>query len=349
MRDIDNEITQALSENGEFDPEKADAVRAASVAHYDRAQKKAERHTLASLLLCVVFMAVGAVTMVYAGSTKAIIASALLVLIMFESTILMKLWYWIVQNMLRVLRDVRLLRIDLAGIPGAEGAATAAPTTLETVRINRSRLGKWERVLWYIPILLISMFAGVFVANRIATGVERGTMTSERIIRLEADGHGHMTTRYNLQNTTSRPITERTIYSGGSIDTPKIILPEDSSITDGEGRQLLIRVLPAGPNHKYVIGLARAVEPGERFLLNSESGAEAVREDDVWTFHMSQDWGYGVDHFRDVVVLPPGAKFLSADPEPAQMSQTEEGTVLYWEAERTHGARWEYTVTYRGP
>jgi len=349
MRDIDKEITEALSENGDFNGEKADAVRAASVAHYDRAQRKAERYTLVSLLVCLVFMAAGGVMMVYAGSTKAIIASALLVLIMFESTILMKLWYWIVQNMLRVLRDIRLLRIDLAGIPGAEGAAKAAATTIEEVRVNRSRLAKWERALWYIPILLISTSGGVFVANRIAAEGERGTMTSERIVRLESDGHGKMTTRYDLQNTTSRPITERIIYSGGSIDTPKIILPEESPIKDGEGRRLLVRVLPAGPNHKSVIGLARTVEPGERFVLNWDGEAEAAREDDVWTFHMSQDWGYGVDHFRDVVILPPGSEFISADPEPAQMSKSEEGTVLYWEAERTHGARWEYTVNYRGP
>jgi len=349
MRDIDKEITEALSENGDYNGEKADAVRAASVAHYDRAQKKAERYTLASLLVCLVFMAAGGVMMVYAGSTKAIIASALLVLIMFESTILMKLWYWIVQNMLRVLRDIRLLRIDLAGVPGAEGAAKAAATTIEKIQVNRSRLAKWERVLWYIPILLISTSGGVFVANRIATGVEGSSMTSERIIRLEADGHGRMTTRYDLQNTTSRPLTERTIYSGGSIDTPEIILPEDSPITDGEGRRLLVRILPAGPNHKSVIGLARTVEPGERFVLNWESGRNAVLEDGVWTFSIDQNWGYGVDHFRDVVVLPPGAEFVSADPEPAQKSETEEGTVLYWEADRTHGARWAYTVKYRGP
>jgi hypothetical protein len=349
MRDIDKEITEALSENGDYNGEKADAVRAASVAHYDRAQKKAERQTLASLLICVIYMAVGAVLMVYAGSTKAIIASALLVLIMFESTILMKLWYWIVQNMLRVLRDIRLLRIDLAGIPGVEGVVAPAAVASDSGRLMRRQLPRWERVLWYTPILLISIFAGVFVASRIAAGVERSSMTSERIIRLEADGHGRMTTRYDLQNTTSRPITERTIYSGGSIDTPEIILPEDSPITDGEGRRLLVRVLPAGPNHKSVIGLARAVEPGERFVLNWESGRNAVLEDGVWTFSIDQNWGYGVDHYRDVVVLPPGAEFVSADPEPAQKSQTEEGTVLYWEAERTHGARWAYTVKYRGP
>jgi hypothetical protein len=335
MRDIDKEITEALSENGDFNGEKADAVRAASVAHYDRAQKKVERYTLASLLVCVIIMAAGAMMMLYAGSTKAIVASALLVLIMFESTILMKLWYWIVQNMLRVLRDIRLLRIDLAGIPGAEGAATAAATTIETVRIDRSRLRKWERALWYIPILLVSVFAGGYVTHRIATGVERGTMTSERIVRLEADGHGRMTTRYDLQNTTAQPIRERTIYSGGSIDAPQIILPEDSPITDGEGRRLLVRVLPSGANHRYVIGLVRAVETGERFVLTWESETEAVLADNVWTLEISQDWGYGVDHFRDVVVLPPGGEFLSANPEPEHISQSETGTILYWQAART--------------
>ena len=345
MRDIDNEIAGALPENGGFEPGKGDALRTGAVSHYRKAHRKTERSMMAYLLICVVFMGVGAVLFLNAYSTRQIVGAAILILIFFESTILIKLWYWIVHTMLRAREDVRLLRIDLAGLPGAEAALVGSEATGQA----RHGLSTLERALWWIPIFVIASAAGAVVAYQLAEATRAETMTSERIITLSADGSGQMTTRYDLPNTAGRTIHERRIYSGGSIPAARLLLPEESPITDGDGNALLVHVLPAGQNHVHVIGLARPVPPGERFQLIWKKTVAAASREGAWTFTMNQDWGYGVDYFRDVVVLPKGAEFVSADPKPEVVDEKEGRTRLYWSTTRTGGRRWEYTVQYRLP
>lgn len=321
-----------------FDSERALRLRSTIVEVFRARARGMERRMFAWLLICVGFAAFFARRFFASSDVQAWIAYGVGFLVMFEFTILFKLWYWVVNSKLGILREVKLLRSDLAINRGSLDSLEASGEIDSPIRVPG--LSKRERFAWIAAVMLVWIVMWGESMGR------SGIMCSNRAITLHADGAGRMETLYELQNTTPRAIREFTIYSGGEVSAMRLIPLSESMYADSWGRQLAVRQEPAGLNHRDVVQLIEPVSAGQHFWLKTTGEARAQRQGDNWKFSMSQNWGYRHNEFHDTVTLPKGASVISAEPSP-ESQETKDGVpVLRFSAERDRDQVWSYTVIY---
>ena len=333
-----------------FDANKAARLRAQAQDAFLAKYRKIERIAWAYLLGCLAVAGWCVRRFLEADDVRSWILWGVLFLLAFETTVLIKLWYWVVNTKLAVLREVKLLRMDLALHKGSQEmiediARLEAPT-------KAPGLSKWERRAWFGAIILVSLIAGGEVGrlgDRYYCAL--GQMTCERKVTLATDGKAQVETTYELANNTGRTLEEFTIYSGGTITNTQCISREESPWSDGQQRKLAVRREPDpnGPNRRDVIQLHDPVPPGQRFKLSTLFTWPARRENGIWVFTLDQNWGYRRNLYRDTVVLPPGAELISAEPAPVGQEQRYGKTELRFAGERGAGAKWVYEVKYRLP
>ena len=93
---------------------------------YEDKLKKVYRYSWLYLIICVAVDSVaGACFGVSAslGSTWGMIASAVIFLGAGQSMVTIKLWYWIMNNKLNVLREMKQLQLQIAELAGKEPPA----------------------------------------------------------------------------------------------------------------------------------------------------------------------------------------------------------------------------------
>ncbi|HOW63902.1 MAG TPA: hypothetical protein P5186_00745 [Candidatus Paceibacterota bacterium] len=333
---------------GSFDAERAARLRTQAQDAFLARYRKIERITWIYLLGCLL-VAWGCVRQFLAADdVRSWIVWSVLFILAFETTVLMKLWYWVVNTKLAVLREIKLLRLDLALQRGA------AEVLDDIARVESPAkapgLSKGERYAWLGGLILVSLVCGIGVGRQVDRHYRAaGQMTAERVITVAADGAARVEATYELANTTSRALKDFTIYSGGAIINTQSIPAEASPWTDGQGRKLAVRREPdpRGPNRRDVIQLLDPVPPGQRFKLSNIFAVSARRENGDWVLALDQNWGYRRNFYRDTLVLPPGAELVSAEPAPGSQEQRNGQTVLRFEAERGRGEKWICTVKYR--
>jgi hypothetical protein len=336
---------------GGFDPERASRLRAQALDTFQGQARKISRYLYVWLLICIAFACL--IMLLFTASTdlKSCILYGVLFLVMIESTILIKLWYWVVNSKLAVLRQVKLLRIDLALQKGST-------ETLEELASLESPfrpmgISKWERRAWGAAVMGLALVMGAiialsqgnlrFIASALSVNDFRSTVT------LNADGSAQEQIEWEMQNRSLAPLTEFPLHSGGSVAQTTLLPASDSPYSDGLGRNLAARREPAGPNHRDVIQFVEPVAPFARFTLKSSFPwhGRATREGEVWT--VKQTLGPSSVRIRYVqtVRLPPGAEMVSVDPLPKEQQTQDERVVLRLESQPIAGQQWTWTVKYR--
>src|SRR5512133_1614310 len=86
-----------------FDPERASRLRAQALHLFQGQSRKISRHMLVWLLVSMVFACLAMILFAISTDVKSWILYGVLFLVMIESTILIKLWYWVVNSKLAVL------------------------------------------------------------------------------------------------------------------------------------------------------------------------------------------------------------------------------------------------------
>ncbi|MGW8256294.1 MAG: hypothetical protein ACWGMZ_02290 [Thermoguttaceae bacterium] len=166
MNEHENELKRALVENGRFDAERAKQLSEAAVSHYVNGLKKTERVLWIYLIVCVTIMAFSCDIFLFATSNKMMIGSGIMFLVALETTILMKLWYWIVNTKLTLQKEIRQWQVQRS-LP--EPAANA-PTWLGEMSFGRTGLSTWERRAWLIGMIVVAE-ASAFLALRLSCHV----------------------------------------------------------------------------------------------------------------------------------------------------------------------------------
>lgn len=98
--------------NGSDSPEVA--AREGLQEEFARKRRLAMWITWGFVALAMFEMCVLALLFVMVSSTKVLIALAALFIAAFDTTVLMKLWYWVVQTRLLLVREVKEMRLELA-------------------------------------------------------------------------------------------------------------------------------------------------------------------------------------------------------------------------------------------
>ena len=126
MAEFEKTIRTTLSDTDKFDAAKAETLRKETVQMFEDKLKKVYQYAWLYLIICVAACGVaGASFGVSAslGSTWGMIASAVIFLGAGQSMVTIKLWYWIMNNKLNVLREIKQLQLQIAELAGKEPPA----------------------------------------------------------------------------------------------------------------------------------------------------------------------------------------------------------------------------------
>jgi len=348
MNEQPSQTSEARS-GGSYDANRAARLRAQAQDAFLAKYRKIERITWAYLVGCMIVIWWCVRCFLAADDVRSWIVWSVVFILAFETTVLIKLWYWVVNTKLAVVREVRLLRMDLALHKGAEGALEEIARVESPTRVPG--LTKLERCAWFAALLAVGLLFGSEGRHLNRHYRATGQMSADRTITLAANGAAQVEATYELANTTSRTLHQFTIYSGGVIPETQWIPAAESPWADGYQRKLAVRREPDpnGPNHRDVIQLLESVPPGQPLRLNTTYDQAANQEAGTWVFALDQNWGYRRNRYRDTIVLPPGAELVSAEPAPVRQEQRDGTTVLHLEGERTANAKWNCVVKYRLP
>lgn len=340
MTEFDDSLAQALGQNGSFDPRKAEELKQNTLAAFDAKMKKVERYLRGYLCLCIWLFLFSLFHFLHSSTTKALLFYALLMLIFFETTVLMKLWYWIMNDKITVLKEIKQLQLE--SVSGDD--ADAATGGIERLRGPLRGLSRWERTAWWAALV-----CGAALVVAVKTYGDAywhpssdASLTSQRCVTLAADGSGSAVTQLSA------------VHQG--IDTWEsfgFFVPKGEVVlvADHHGRKLPFTTLLQDGRVRCEVRLMQTVFPGQRSSCTQvqECPDYAVQEGDVWTCSMEYSHGYATNEFSETVVLPAGAEIVSVDPWPVASFTLSNKPTIRFEATRGRNEPFECTVRYRLP
>ena len=124
MSDIEKELKKVLKANGSFEADKNAAKRKEIeqmiIQKYETDMFKVKVVFWIFLVLSLGMMAGGYIGLRYANDTRGMLCWVIFFMIGFNSTILMKLWYWVVDTKLNVLKEMKQLQLQVTELSGGE-------------------------------------------------------------------------------------------------------------------------------------------------------------------------------------------------------------------------------------
>jgi hypothetical protein len=283
------------------------------------------------LMTCVAVFLYGWHGFTQAGTTRALIFCAILMLVAYETTVLVKLWYWVVNNKLAVLKEIKLLRLSLP--PGAEDAlAPDAP----------GPSGRREHRWMMAGIVLTGVCVSTFLNARPEAIAQLG-LTSTAYVTLTEQGDAEVVASIAYRNTGPMPLARTTFHA-----------PVGQQIRwyDEQGRALSTSAEPADTRLRYAIELGAPVLPDEwvRYRRVSRIEGAATRETDSWIYQADTSYGNARNTFDETVKIPAGATVLAAEPEPAAIRTGPDGAqILRFAGRRGANEPFAYIINYRLP
>ena len=331
-------LSDALAQNGSFDAARADRMRAAALGLFDARLRKVDRWLMGYLCVATWLMILALFQFLHATATKPLLFYGLLMLIFFEITVLMKLWYWMMNTKIGILKTLKEMQL------GSSGAGAAMPADQSESPISPLKgVSRFERRIWWAV-----MIAGAAAIGAVHGGAPLkttdGSLAHDGVVTLAADGSGSAETNLSFTN--------------GGIDTIRhfnFYAPEGCEVEflDSNGEQLPFTISqPADSDHvRYDVDLRRWAWPGMRLnYMRLERGQHWVDEDQgVWTYAGDYSYGYDTVDFTQIVVLPPGSEVVSATPWPESVYTLGDRTAVRFKGVRGRNDRFKFTVQYHLP
>ena len=114
MDEFEKNLRQALAGRGQYDAHKSDDVRKEALRMYDDKLRTYRWVTWGILAFETLVMIVLIGVFALMNDTKVLIALAALALASYETTILMKLWYWNMNVKMSTLKELKGLQLQIA-------------------------------------------------------------------------------------------------------------------------------------------------------------------------------------------------------------------------------------------
>jgi len=124
MDNLEKQLQKVLEKNGVFDTNKSETLRKEIIQMWcDKNLQRTKLVYWIFFLLSLGMMGGGYIGLRSAESTKEMILWAIFLMIGFNSTILMKLWYWVVDAKLNIQKELKQLQLQIAELTGKEQAS----------------------------------------------------------------------------------------------------------------------------------------------------------------------------------------------------------------------------------
>ena len=213
MSDFDKNMQEALGGNSGFDPDRARSAQAEVFREYQKKMKWSERGMWSILGL---FTAIGIYALwgfiLQATTTKEFVGYGMVIMWAVVFTIQINILFSIAFSKLITLKEIKQLRLALAGGASAPDEAAAKPL---------SGLSRWERTAWICGLLALTGVAG---------GLGNLTNRQDDLWRLKAQGrieaHSVLTLRrfpheissfYNIKGPVKGAVLQSATLNGQSV------------------------------------------------------------------------------------------------------------------------------------
>lgn len=121
MFDFEKELKEVLEKNGDFDIARSETLRKEiTQMWYDKSLRRTKIVFWITFILCLGMMAGGYIGLRSSTNTREMLSWVIFFIIGFNSTILMKLWYWVVHTRINLQKDLKELQLQIAGLAGKE-------------------------------------------------------------------------------------------------------------------------------------------------------------------------------------------------------------------------------------
>lgn len=336
MSEREDEWSQALPDNGPYDREKAKRAGEAAVSYYMNGLKKTERILWVYLTVCVALAAFCGESFLLATGNKALIGYGILFLVAIETTILMKLWYWIVNTRLTLQKEIRQSQLQKA----SPEAASFSPTWwLAEMSLGRPGLSPWERRAWFVVLLLAGMGAATCAGySQLAAS---NLLTLSESVKLAPDGTSSSTMNVAYQPRAGLYVDSFPLQTGCLRGTIRW--------QNERGQQLPFDVSTEGSQRRYTVYLTEPIPRGDwlRYTQIREIPQYATREGDLWTYQNDLTYGCSKNRFLITVELPRGAKVVTTEPQPTEQSTENDVPKLVFSATRERNERFACKIQYQ--
>ena len=329
MSENDNELKQALAENGTFDPDRAATVKQQIIAKFGAMLRWVERIMWVYLMVCVCVCLYAFREFESSSNTKELILFAIVFLVGFETTILMKLWHRGTNTKICVLKELKLLRLaqathfDPAEKYGTEGL--------------RAGLSRWERIAW---IAMLVACAAV-VPNVL---LPRDGLCCDTYVTLDADGGGTVIAKMDFRNHSEMPMMSLTFNAPTSSDEIRWL--------DQQGEEMPATVVSKNDRNQYTIELPKPLMPSEWLTymrITKSSRLAEKRNDGLWVYRFDESYGYDSNSFVVHALLPEGAQSVSLQAEGEMEHACASGRRVFLDNRRGRNEPFRFTVEYSLP
>ncbi|HUW20699.1 MAG TPA: DUF6768 family protein [Sedimentisphaerales bacterium] len=118
MENLEQRLRTTLSGADKFDAAKAETLRKEVVQMYDKKLKMVKLATQISLLVLAAMIVYGLRRLSHSEKTVDMFAYAIVIVILSQGTVLMKLWYWVLNTKYGVLKELKQLQLQIAEMAG---------------------------------------------------------------------------------------------------------------------------------------------------------------------------------------------------------------------------------------
>lgn len=121
MINFEKELKEVLEKNGNFDVAKSETLRKETVQMlYNKNLRRTKLIFWIYFLASIGMMIGGYIGLRSAADTRGMLSWVIFFMIGFNSTILMKLWYWVADTKLNILKEMKQLQLQITGQTGEE-------------------------------------------------------------------------------------------------------------------------------------------------------------------------------------------------------------------------------------
>lgn len=337
MSEHDETLRKALEEVRELRSDREESLRDVATNEYSGHLRYAERIYWLYGVACV---ALGVAAINFFGRSfeiKTLIGCAVVMLVLYETTVLMKLWFATTRMKMDTLKEMKLLRFEVARLATAVGVKQPAqpPVKYEPM----PGMPRWERRFWLAACVCVAVAVSSWTSLAWFGG---GDISNETLVTLAADGSAEE------QQRIERAYTGYYLPKGFSFYTPK---DTSARFLDPTGHEMPVQLVVTDTNHRHDVTFTDSVfaQGKMRYTQVFDIPKAAKLDEGVWTY---RDGIHCIGHdteYSITVLLPPDAKVLSTDPTAAVERREDGRTHVRFQGTAKDGTQYAFLVRYTLP
>lgn len=222
MDKLDENINDALAANGHYDADKGREMKRQAADRFCSSLRQVERLTLGFIILLVGLALFSMFQFMRTDSTRLMILFAIVFLVAMEGQTLIKLWYWVANTKISIMRELTQIRLEFrktaADLRSGDSAPEQDPVPADLIR-GPNVLRVPERLAWYALLIVVIAVGLHGVIGACGTRFGGGRQEDEWRITSSADVMVESRLKLNPQGDRPAQVTMVLPYPEGTVQS----------------------------------------------------------------------------------------------------------------------------------